>query len=238
VFKAASNPALAYKGRYTMVLPAVTNNPSTRPQGDGAGTVKISKAGRITAKGSTADGGTILQRVPVSKHGTWPFYQSLYGGTGSILGWIQFTNVVGVSDLEGTVYWFKPVTPGHLYYPAGFTNTVDAIGSLYKRSGRVLDLATSKCNASVTLGDGNLPVPFAQTVTVTVSNLVKTGQCGTTNLTMKIVSKDGSFSGTFTHPASNAKHEFRGVVLQIQNFGTGWFLGTNQSGYVTFEAAP
>ena len=50
---------------------------------------------------------------------------------------------------------------------------------------------------------------------------------------MRINSKTGQFSGSFGRPAV----KFNGVVLQIQDFGSGFFLGTNQTGYVVFEPA-
>jgi hypothetical protein len=55
---------------------------------------------------------------------------------------------------------------------------------------------------------------------------------------MKIVTPTGLFTGKFKHPVTGATVPFRGAFLQKQNFGAGWFLGADQSGFVNFEPAP
>jgi hypothetical protein len=44
---------------------------------------------------------------------------------------VTFTNVVGVSDFDGTLTLAKPPQPVSKFYPAGFTNTVTLEGAKY-----------------------------------------------------------------------------------------------------------
>jgi hypothetical protein len=51
-------------------------------------------------------------------------------------------------------------------------------------------------------------------------------------LTLTFSASNGSFSGKLSDPSTSTTATFRGVVLQDQNIGTGFFLGTSQSGQV------
>ena len=44
----------------------------------------------------------------------------------------------------------------------------------------------------------------------------------------------GLYTGTFTPPGVSKPGAFKGVVLQKGNYGSGHFLGTNQSGWAGF----
>ena len=69
-------------------------------------------------------------------------------------------------------------------------------------------------------------------VTLTTGNLVFS-----TNLTLKITTPTGLFKGKFHRADNGSTVAFQGAILQKQNFGSGFFLGTNESGFVTFEPA-
>ena len=56
-------------------------------------------------------------------------------------------------------------------------------------------------------------------------------------LSLEIKTKNGRFNGVFTHPVSGVVTEIRGVILQKQNVGTGYFLGAEQSGYANIAPA-
>ena len=55
---------------------------------------------------------------------------------------------------------------------------------------------------------------------------------------MKLQPAAGKFSGSFTHPSLNKAISFKGLVLQIGSAGAGYFLGANESGYVTIWPVP
>ena len=57
-------------------------------------------------------------------------------------------------------------------------------------------------------------------------------------VTMTFTLASGLFKGTFSSTTEPRVATFSGVVLQKSTNGFGFFLGTNQSGSVAFEAAP
>jgi hypothetical protein len=46
------------------------------------------------------------------------------------------------------------------------------------------------------------------------------------------------FSGSFVNPPAAKPTAFRGALFQKQNDGAGFFLGTDQTGFVTLDPAP
>ena len=48
----------------------------------------VNRAGGLRFQGVLADGTPVVQSSIVSKNGQWPFYAALFGGQGSVLGWI------------------------------------------------------------------------------------------------------------------------------------------------------
>ena len=45
-------------------------------------------------------------------------------------------------------------------------------------------------------------------------------------------------SGNFLHPETLKKTRFKGVILQKQHLGAGFFLGSSESGSIEQQAAP
>ena len=130
VFHAITNPATAYAGRYTLVIPGSSDQPAA-PKGNGYGTITISASGRIVFSGSLADSTPIAQSAYVSSDGSWPLYASLYGGKGSVCSWMRFDSTQPPDDVHGTVDWIKPRQVSAKFYSSGFTNRVVAEGSRY-----------------------------------------------------------------------------------------------------------
>ncbi len=225
-----TNPAPpAWVGNFTVVLPANTNNPAAFPQGDGWALVTVDAAGNIRARGVLADGARFNQRVPVSKFGTWPLHALLYKKTGWLGGWVAFTNVVGVSDCEGDVNWLRP---------AGEANALALVGARYvapPTGQRVLALGDGAGNARLILGGGDLPGAQTNLLTVDADNKVTVVSGDSAKLGVVINAKTGQFKGSFAHPVTGRAAKFSGVVLPIQNFGAGFFVGPGQTGYVILE---
>jgi hypothetical protein len=227
VFNTRTFPATNYAGKYTMVIQR-TNDDASLPAGDGYGTVNVNTAGKIKLSGSLADGTALSQSTTVSKDGQWPFYASLYGGKGSALSWITFTN------LDGRFSWIKPALPTARFYRAGFTNAeFVAKGSRYTQPGRtnrVMEL-TDGTNGIVTFTGGELP-DFTNHVTLGTANRVV--NTSSNRLTLTIARSSGAFNGTVAPPGATRRIPFKGVLLQNHNHGSGYFLGTNQTGRVYF----
>jgi hypothetical protein len=87
-------------------------------------------------------------------------------------------------------------------------------------------------NGLVALGGGNLA--GGVTNGVSLDSASKITNLSSNALTMSVTTSSGLLKGTMTVPGSQSKVTFNGVVLQKRNRGHGYFLGTNQSGWVYF----
>ena len=225
--------ASPYRGRYTFI---VTSEDDV-PFGHGFGTVMVDPKGNARLSGTLADGSRVAQSVPLSEEGLCPLYAALYRGKGSILSWVGFsTNPAPAASLYGELSWIKPSLPGK-YYPDGFTNEMDIVGSIYlpPKTNAVLELDMG----SVTFEGGNLTTPFTNTVMLAPKNQFINL---TTNqpLVLKLSPPAGLLNGTVKLKDNDVdkKLSFKGAVLQRQNMAAGFFLSTNQSGSVLLEPSP
>ena len=91
-------------------------------------------------------------------------------------------------------------------------------------------------NGQVIFSGGNLSQPV--TNTVLLDSLNRVTNLGSNYMAFSVNTVYGLFSGSFRVPGSTRLDAFTGVLLPSQNAGFGFFLGTNQSGQVHFEAAP
>jgi hypothetical protein len=232
-------PLAPQAGSYTLVIPGdASQSGAAAPQGDGFGLLAVDGSGVVKFKGALGDGSkTKLNKAAISKYGTYPFYAPLYRNTGSIFGWATFTNIVGASDLSGSLHWFKPLTATDVFYPSGFTAATELIGSKYVAPPPGTP-PSGLANALITIGEGNLPATIVKHVTVDGAGNVAVLDPGADALTMKIAVSTGQFSGTFIHPTSGLKTKFQGALIQKQQLGGGNFLGVDQTGFVTIEPAP
>jgi hypothetical protein len=224
-FNAKTNPA-PQAGQYTLIIPGSPGS-TTEPAGDGFGVVTIYSSGQIRFAGSLSDGTKISQTTLLSKYGQWPLYVSLYSGKGSILSWLTVTNPPE-GGLGGDLVWVKPLSSAKLY-PGGFALEPAVFGSSYSPPGtnKVITLT----DAEVVLTDGNLTNYIAGQFTLGAKSRVTT----TNKLTLSFTQSSGLFKGnlrTADHPKSIS---FSGVVLQNQTNGSGYFLGTNQSGRIVLQ---
>ena len=144
-----------------------------------------------------------------------------------MLGWLTFANHPE-SDVAGTLTWFGPPRTG-LRYTSGFATQTATSGSKYvPPSGegtRVLALT----NGTVSFAAGNL-VTFTNTIQLSADG--KTTNLGTNKLTLTIQPATGLFTGTVVPPVATKAITFKGAVHQKGSYGSGFFLGTNQTGDV------
>ncbi len=221
-FTISSDPSAPYEGVYTLSIPG--DDSPERLIGDGFARFWIDYYGKIHATGTLADGTHFSRSTRILHNGVWPLYISLYGGNGSILGWINFTNRP-VGGLGGDVIWFKPSKNSAKYYPAGFTNQTAAIGSPFLTPQSVKPHGTvTVTNGVVILAGGNLPLAITNTFDLNGT------ATGTNRIALKWNVISGAVSGAFIHPATGRSIALEGVLLQNQNGARGFFLGTNQSG--------
>jgi hypothetical protein len=221
VFSAA-NPA-PQAGKYTLVLPG-TNSPGL-PGGAGFGSVAVQPDGAVTLSGHLGDGTKVTPSATVSAQRQWPLYISLDSGNGLLMGWLTFTNEPD-RDLDGLLHWLKPSHPGTPFYPAGFTNQIQAAGSayLFATGARVLDLT----NGFVLLENGGLPQPISNFFVLGANNKAT----GSNKLSLTFTTATGLFQGSATN-ADGKSLSFSGAVLQKQTNGFGLFLDAPQTGGVS-----
>ena len=222
-----TNPAPQSGRKYTLVIPG-SEESSQEPGGYGFGTVGVDTSGTVSFSGSLGDGAKVTQSAIVSRQGYWPMYVPLYSGNGSIWGWLTFTNDPE-SDLSGSVNWIKLALSSAKLYPAGFTNWFDAVGSVYGFTNGVRVLSLT--NGVATFEGGNLSQSITNQFWLGTNNLVT----GSNKLSLKITTTSGLFQGGFINPATGKSNSFSGALLQKQNAGYGYFLGTNQTGSVTLQ---
>ena len=218
-------------GDYTVVFPGQVGDPNL-PAGDGYGTLHLGADGLGTLSGTLADGTVFSQTAWLTAEGDWPLYVSLYAGKGAIVSWMTFTNQVS-SDINGAVVWLKQANPAAAQYPAGFISDTKAVGSLYVAptgGNKAINLSS----ASVSFTGGNLPTDFSNAVSVNAGSSVV--NLSPNALTLTISTTLGSFTGQVAEPGTGVVHPFSGVVLQKQNAGFGFLLGSTRSSRVILAA--
>ncbi len=220
VFAGANHAPQA--GKYTLILPG-TNSP-TLPGGNGFGALTVGIHGGVTFGGTLGDGTQVMQSATESGQGQWPFYLSIAGGKGMILGWLAFTNEPD-RDIDGTLSWFKPSQPAAAAYRAGFTNQLQAVGSAYLHAAgeQVLNLT----NGYALLENGGLSPAISNLFTLKAKNMV----AGSNKLHLTLTAANGLFQGSATN-AQGKPISFSGAVLQKQTNGFGQFLNAAQTGSV------
>jgi hypothetical protein len=121
VFNSKTNFA-PQTGIYSITIsatgPVVTN---------GTGTVTVMSSGAARVSAVLGDGTKMTEVTAVGQSGQLPFFGSLYGNKGSILGWLTFGNTVG-DELNGQLDWFKPAAIDS-NFPNGFSLTTPLTGA-------------------------------------------------------------------------------------------------------------
>jgi hypothetical protein len=224
-----TNPA-PQAGKYTLLLPGSTNA-SGQTGGNGFAAVTVSDLGNVTLNGFLGDGTPITSTSVVSSQGLWPLYISLYGGKGSILGWLSLTNN-GTNDISGQAGWFKLPQATAKLYPAGFTNSIEVIGSAYHYTNGTPVLGFTASQLSLT--DGNLSQGITNQAVLGPTD--EAADAGARKLTFRAAS--GLFTGSVMNPETSKPIPVNGIVLQNQNVGAGFFLGATESGSVLLAPTP
>src|SRR5439155_7045417 len=135
--------------------------------------------------------------------------------------------------LQGLLLWSKPDGVVGPFYPAGFTNEVIALGSRYAAPPgrmRVLNLS----NGVVRLQGGNLLAPATNEFVLEPRTRLTIASPNPDRLALTLSAKTGQTRGSFVNPQTRRRSAIRGVLLDKQNSGAGYFLGTNRSGSVYF----
>ncbi len=233
VFDARTNPATRFAGSYTLNIPGGTNSDGTVRLGDSYLTPVVDAGGKMTYSGWLADGTAVGPiSVPVSGGGHAPVYVPLYSGKGSLLGWLGLDDGQPATGMAGLLSWIRPAVAGG-YYPAGLTNEVWSAGARYKAPTNTTTRVIEMTNGVVIFEGGNLGVPLTNAVMMTITNKVMDLSLSN-KLSLSLTVSNGAFAGSVTQPGLTRSNLFKGVLLQDENSGYGYFLGTNRSGRVRF----
>jgi sugar lactone lactonase YvrE len=228
-FYSVLNPAPQANKKYTLVIPGGDDS-TVQPGGNGFGTISVSLSGNLTFSGILGDGTKAVQSTFLSQKSQWPFYIAPYKGQGVIFGWMTFTNE-SVSDLNGVVNWIKLPQATAKTYPAGFNfaGGIQAVGSEFSFTNGV-PLLNLPSGGMVILQQGNPVQGFTNHFTLGADNKVVSAD----GLSVTITTASGLFKGNARNPGDGSLVPINGVLLQKQNSGFGFFLGTSQSGSVYF----
>ena len=220
-----------FAGDYTVVIPGTTGN-AARPAGDGYATLHVATDSLGTMSGTLADGTRFSQSAYVTGDGDWPLFVSTYSGNGAIMSWLSFSNL-STSDLNGTLVWIKQAGASATSFPLGFTNSLNALGSIYvapAAGGKALNLS----GAVVSFSGGSLTTGFNNVVSVNAGSQVV--NLSPNEMAMTVINSVGSFTGQVREPGTGILHMYGGVVLQKQNAGYGTMTGTPTGSRVIFAA--
>ncbi len=217
-------------GNYNAALPGADAAPA--PVGDGFATLAVSTAGRVSTKFTLADSTAFSLVTATSAGAQVPVYAALYGGRGSLFGWLTVTNSAS-NDVPGTLWWTKPGTVGGALYPAGFTNQTEVLGSRYVAPPAHTPVLTLTNGAVLLSGDG-LVDALTNSATLGSDNKITSGN----GIAFTIAPAKGAVSGSFLDPITGKKHTVKGLALPQQNEARGFFLGTGTNGLMRVEEHP
>jgi hypothetical protein len=156
----------------------------------------------------------------------------LYSGKGSVWRSLGFDQNQPATGLGGWLSWIKLPQAG-AYYPAGLTNEVMAEGARYTPPPNTTSRVIQMTNGVVIFEGGNLSVPLMNEVMLTASNKVVDLSL-TNKLGLSLTVSNGVFAGSVKEPGLTRSNSFKGVLLQDESSGYGYFLETNRSGRVLF----
>jgi hypothetical protein len=204
-----------------------TNN---HPGGDGYASLTLGANGAINLIGHLADNSSFSQNTAVAASGTnaaWPFYASLYGGKGIILGWETNSSP---TNFAGEVVWSKPAIPAKagVFYTNAFlwlTNSY-SFGCIPPVAGTHYQIA---------FGGATLTNRLTNTLTVGTNGQFTVDASQTNQLTLMFIPKSGVLTGSFSYPSSKSNHALSGAFISPALGGSGYFLDTNNSETGFFE---
>ena len=224
-YRAATNTS-ELAGKYTVTLPG-TQDGFDAPGGDGYGAITVDARGNVRLSGALADGVLLTQATRVLNDGYWPYYVSLYGGRGSVSGWLRLT-AEGARTVEGFIHWERPAMAASRIYPEGFVHEADVLGSAYVPRGAAPALELPA--GTLAVEGPNFPEPVLLDVRQAANNRLVNAANNATVLTINPA--NGLFRGSVRHPATGRPVAIKGAVNQEQNGASGFFLDVGKSGTV------
>ncbi len=91
-----------------------------------------------------------------------------------------------------------------------------------------------EATGQLTLGGGNLTSNIVISVSISPTGTGTASPVGSNDLKLKVAPTTGALSGSFLDPTVGKAVKFEGLLLQSSGAASGYFLGTSESGFVTF----
>lgn len=147
-------------------------DPSSFPQGDGAGILILSRTGSARLTGFLADGTRFVSSGKLREDETLPVFARIHARKGNLSGELSFEDLPD-SDVSGLGFlWLRPELPRSPRYPDGWPGgiRVDALGTLFAFPGSV-DFTQGAAdpengNAAFQFSDGGLGDLVAHVVSI------------------------------------------------------------------------
>lgn len=228
-FNSHTNPATAFRGNYTMVLPG-SDDPAL-PFGDSCASVRVQKDGKVRFNISLADNKEAHVTTMLATNGQWALFLPLYSNKGLLVSWITFTNRPGTTNtlpdaIHGSLAWVKKADNSTRYFPNGFTNnSIPAVGPKWVTpppKTRLLDFT----NGVAIFYGGELTTPFTNRFTLLDDNTIINHGPG--DMSMRFTVDAGIFSGSVVTP-ENRTVTYRGMLWPGLDFGLGYYFDHHQS---------
>lgn len=233
VYNARTNPA-PFAPRHTFLISGVNGVVLTNA-GYGFGTVTNTRGGSATLTGTLADNTPIVWTAPMLRDRMWPFYQSLYGGRGCVIGLLQFRSE-SPAGFHGLAAWIRPANSNVVWYPAGFTNTVGFTGSSYVPPVSSVDRVLTLESGEAVFSRGPFVVAFTNRFTLSARGVAT--NLSATAFSLSIRPATGLFTGSVLPPGSSTRLPIKGAVLQNNNLGGGLVEVPWAYGRVTIGPTP
>jgi hypothetical protein len=214
------------------------------PQGTGYSFGSVNSRGATVVRGRLADFAPVIVIDALTKGNRLAFYRPLYGGLGSISGWINFRNLPARSDADAPdLDWFRPPQPAAPLYPKGWPGGIGIQfrGSKFQAQGaksvlQDLGPVDADGNAEMLLRSGGLPdIGVFDAFNISPANRVTKVGPNPRRFHGLVLSSIGGFNGYFRVPGETKDYFIYAVVLQKTDFITGFFLGRTGSGLVAIE---
>jgi len=234
-WSAAWNPSYFYQGSYNLAMNLAAHNVGTAgiPQGACYAVLKVNDSGVGALTGSLADGTSYTASTMIGARGQFVIYQTLYSGTGSILGRPALgTTSLGTPSQKfirvgGDFRWIRdPQTKTtESSYKNGFGPLeMNLLGATYAPpapGGIVLNLPDVADNARLRFTHGGLPSAVNPNTTVTISFDNKPvlptpgSPANPARTTLSLITFNGMYSGTYqlVDGTSRRSVSFNGIFI-------------------------
>ena len=213
---------LTGSAEYTMLIPPGQDAPANSPPGDGYVLV-TNHNGSVTLTGALADGATFSQTASIVGDGDIPFYASLYGNTGVLLGWLNLNGAL----ISTNLWWIKTPSSATAFYTNGFTNIVTNVLT----SAWTIPAANYLPAGTLIVSDTNFALNF--TVSITNSALRKAGSTPTNSLSGTLTIKTGLLKIIFGNGEGKATTTGYAAILGDSTTGGGYYVTKTNAGKIT-----